>query len=144
MFAKFTSRWYKFSLFQTLLHVILFPYVGFVDDIIEPRATRKQICMDLDMLASKKLGNPWKKHANMPLWSQGHLLYPGLSLPPCILITHNAVDFVSFLLDSFIFICQKLDKGGVYMHYVMIYVFIVTVAVWLNKCWVNWFESLDW
>lgn len=40
---------------------------GFVDDIIEPRATRKQICIDLDMLASKKLGNPWKKHANMPL-----------------------------------------------------------------------------
>ncbi|WAR28003.1 PCCB-like protein [Mya arenaria] len=40
---------------------------GFVDDIIEPRTTRKQICQDLDVLASKKLVNPWKKHANMPL-----------------------------------------------------------------------------
>lgn len=82
---------FKFSVFHRLS--ILFPSLGFVDDIIEPRATRKQICIDLDMLASKKLGNPWKKHANMPLWSQGLLLYPGLSLPPCILITHSAVDF---------------------------------------------------
>ena len=40
---------------------------GFVDDIIEPRTTRKQICLDLDILANKKLENPWKKHANMPL-----------------------------------------------------------------------------
>ncbi|KAL4219900.1 hypothetical protein ACF0H5_020312 [Mactra antiquata] len=40
---------------------------GFVDDIIEPRTTRRQICLDLDVLASKKLDNPWKKHANMPL-----------------------------------------------------------------------------
>ncbi|CAG0895003.1 unnamed protein product [Darwinula stevensoni] len=40
---------------------------GFVDDIIEPRTTRKRICMDLTILAAKKLTNPWKKHANMPL-----------------------------------------------------------------------------
>ncbi|KAH3804221.1 hypothetical protein DPMN_132503 [Dreissena polymorpha] len=26
-----------------------------------------QICQDLDVLASKRLENPWKKHANMPL-----------------------------------------------------------------------------
>lgn len=89
-FAEFI--WLFFS-FQSSINSILFPSLGFVDDIIEPRATRKQICIDLDMLASKKLGNPWKKHANMPLWSQGLSLYPGLSLPPCILITHSAVDF---------------------------------------------------
>ncbi|XP_064614857.1 propionyl-CoA carboxylase beta chain, mitochondrial-like [Liolophura sinensis] len=40
---------------------------GFVDDIIEPNMTRKRICQDLDVLASKKLKNPWKKHANIPL-----------------------------------------------------------------------------
>ncbi|KAG7176976.1 Propionyl-CoA carboxylase beta chain-like [Homarus americanus] len=40
---------------------------GFVDDIIEPRTTRRRICQDLDKLASKKLSNPWKKHANIPL-----------------------------------------------------------------------------
>lgn len=40
---------------------------GFVDDIIEPRATRRKICEDLQVLSSKKLKNPWKKHANMPL-----------------------------------------------------------------------------
>ncbi|XP_060606377.1 propionyl-CoA carboxylase beta chain, mitochondrial-like [Ruditapes philippinarum] len=40
---------------------------GFVDDIIEPRTTRRRICLDLDVLASKKRENPWKKHANMPL-----------------------------------------------------------------------------
>ncbi|XP_061599838.1 propionyl-CoA carboxylase beta chain, mitochondrial [Cololabis saira] len=40
---------------------------GFVDDIIEPATTRKKICDDLDVLASKKQVNPWKKHANIPL-----------------------------------------------------------------------------
>ncbi|KAL7641108.1 UNVERIFIED_CONTAM: hypothetical protein RMT77_008245 [Armadillidium vulgare] len=40
---------------------------GFVDDIIEPRSTRRRICQDLDRLSSKKLSNPWKKHANIPL-----------------------------------------------------------------------------
>uniref|UniRef100_A0A3B5M652 Propionyl-CoA carboxylase beta chain, mitochondrial n=1 Tax=Xiphophorus couchianus TaxID=32473 RepID=A0A3B5M652_9TELE len=40
---------------------------GFVDDIIEPATTRKKICSDLEVLASKKQVNPWKKHANIPL-----------------------------------------------------------------------------
>ncbi|XP_050722736.1 propionyl-CoA carboxylase beta chain, mitochondrial-like [Eriocheir sinensis] len=40
---------------------------GFVDDIIEPRTTRRRICQDLDKLATKKLTNPPKKHANIPL-----------------------------------------------------------------------------
>uniref|UniRef100_A0A673BCH4 Propionyl-CoA carboxylase beta chain, mitochondrial n=1 Tax=Sphaeramia orbicularis TaxID=375764 RepID=A0A673BCH4_9TELE len=40
---------------------------GFVDDIIEPSTTRKKICRDLEVLASKKQVNPWKKHANIPL-----------------------------------------------------------------------------
>jgi acetyl-CoA carboxylase carboxyltransferase component len=43
------------------------PCPGFVDDIIEPSTTRKRICRDLEVLASKKQVNPWKKHANMPL-----------------------------------------------------------------------------
>merc|ERR1711879_358200 len=40
---------------------------GYVDDIIEPRITRRRICQDLDLLATKELKNPWKKHANIPL-----------------------------------------------------------------------------
>merc|ERR1711970_1199356 len=40
---------------------------GYVDDIIEPVETRKRIAMDLDLLENKKLTNPKKKHANMPL-----------------------------------------------------------------------------
>lgn len=40
---------------------------GFVDDIIEPRVTRRRICQDLSVLASKKMTNPWKKHGNIPL-----------------------------------------------------------------------------
>uniref|UniRef100_A0A8C3B0S0 Propionyl-CoA carboxylase beta chain, mitochondrial n=1 Tax=Cyclopterus lumpus TaxID=8103 RepID=A0A8C3B0S0_CYCLU len=40
---------------------------GFVDDIIEPSTTRRRICRDLEVLASKKQLNPWKKHANIPL-----------------------------------------------------------------------------
>ncbi|CAF1041480.1 unnamed protein product [Adineta ricciae] len=40
---------------------------GFVDDIIEPNTTRQRICRDLALLANKKLKNPKKKHANIPL-----------------------------------------------------------------------------
>ncbi|XP_064394246.1 propionyl-CoA carboxylase beta chain, mitochondrial-like [Halichondria panicea] len=40
---------------------------GFVDDIIFPRETRKRICEDLELLASKKQSLPWKKHSNIPL-----------------------------------------------------------------------------
>jgi propionyl-CoA carboxylase beta chain len=40
---------------------------GFVDDIIEPHTTRQRICHDLQLLTSKKLKNPKKKHANIPL-----------------------------------------------------------------------------
>ncbi|GAB6019953.1 hypothetical protein CHUAL_001482 [Chamberlinius hualienensis] len=40
---------------------------GFVDNIIEPRLTRKLICESLGILSQKKLTNPWKKHANIPL-----------------------------------------------------------------------------
>uniref|UniRef100_A0A8C6QHJ5 Propionyl-CoA carboxylase beta chain, mitochondrial n=1 Tax=Nannospalax galili TaxID=1026970 RepID=A0A8C6QHJ5_NANGA len=40
---------------------------GFVDDIIQPSYTRARICCDLDVLASKKVHRPWRKHANIPL-----------------------------------------------------------------------------
>lgn len=40
---------------------------GFVDDIIEPRTTRKMLCRDLRLLQSKDLKNPPKKHGNIPL-----------------------------------------------------------------------------
>jgi len=40
---------------------------GYIDDIISPSYTRKQICRDLKMLATKESTNPPKKHDNMPL-----------------------------------------------------------------------------
>ena len=40
---------------------------GFVDDIIQPSSTRALICCDLEVLASKKVHRPWRKHANIPL-----------------------------------------------------------------------------
>jgi propionyl-CoA carboxylase beta chain len=40
---------------------------GFVDDIIEPRFTRRRLCQDLDLLRKKDLKNPNKKHGNIPL-----------------------------------------------------------------------------
>ncbi|TKR81779.1 hypothetical protein L596_015600 [Steinernema carpocapsae] len=40
---------------------------GYIDDIIEPRTTRRRICEDLKMLESKELKNPKKKHGNIPL-----------------------------------------------------------------------------
>jgi methylmalonyl-CoA decarboxylase subunit alpha len=47
------------------------PYVaagrGYVDDIIEPARTRFRIIRALEMCATKKDGNPPKKHGNIPL-----------------------------------------------------------------------------
>ena len=41
--------------------------LGFIDDVIMPRNTRRRICRALRLLENKKLDNPWKKHANIPL-----------------------------------------------------------------------------
>jgi len=41
--------------------------LGFIDDVVMPRNTRRRICRALKMLDNKKLENPWKKHANIPL-----------------------------------------------------------------------------
>ena len=47
------------------------PYVaadrGFVDEVIEPRQTRRKIIAGLDMTRSKRDKNPPKKHGNIPL-----------------------------------------------------------------------------
>ena len=41
--------------------------IGYVDDIIAPRDTRKRLIGDLEMLKNKKLENPARKHGNIPL-----------------------------------------------------------------------------
>ncbi len=41
--------------------------LGFLDDVIQPRETRKKIAKSLQMLESKTLKNPWRKHGNIPL-----------------------------------------------------------------------------
>lgn len=41
--------------------------LGFIDDVIDPSATRAHLCRDLSMLKHKTLENPWKKHDNIPL-----------------------------------------------------------------------------
>ena len=47
------------------------PYVaakkGYIDDIIEPAQTRSRIIRALEMLATKRVSNPPKKHGNIPL-----------------------------------------------------------------------------
>jgi propionyl-CoA carboxylase beta chain len=40
---------------------------GFLDDVIMPSATRPRIARALAMLRDKRLENPWKRHANIPL-----------------------------------------------------------------------------
>ncbi|MDJ0955276.1 MAG: acyl-CoA carboxylase subunit beta [Arenicellales bacterium] len=40
---------------------------GFIDDVIMPRDTRARVCHSFSMLRHKKLDNPWRKHANIPL-----------------------------------------------------------------------------
>jgi propionyl-CoA carboxylase beta chain len=47
------------------------PYVaadrGFIDEVIEPRHTRRKIIAGLDMARTKRDKNPPKKHGNIPL-----------------------------------------------------------------------------
>ncbi len=47
------------------------PYVaaarGMVDDVIDPRETRKKLKSTLEMLRTKKEHRPPKKHGNIPL-----------------------------------------------------------------------------
>ncbi|MCA9601559.1 MAG: methylmalonyl-CoA carboxyltransferase, partial [Myxococcales bacterium] len=41
--------------------------LGFIDEVIYPRTTRKRIVQSLEMLAEKRDVNPPKKHGNPPL-----------------------------------------------------------------------------
>jgi propionyl-CoA carboxylase beta chain len=41
--------------------------LGYLDDVIMPRETRRRIIRALMTLKNKKLENPWKKHDNIPL-----------------------------------------------------------------------------
>ncbi len=41
--------------------------LGYLDDVIMPRETRKRIARALKGLRTKQLSNPWKKHDNIPL-----------------------------------------------------------------------------
>ena len=47
------------------------PYIaaerGFIDEIIEPKYTRKKLITALRMLDTKRDTNPPKKHGNIPL-----------------------------------------------------------------------------
>ena len=40
---------------------------GYIDDVIMPHGTRRRIIQSLEMLKSKQLENPWRKHGNIPL-----------------------------------------------------------------------------
>jgi len=40
---------------------------GYIDEVIQPRNTRRRICRALNMLRNKTVENPWKKHDNIPL-----------------------------------------------------------------------------
>jgi propionyl-CoA carboxylase beta chain len=41
--------------------------LGYIDDVIKPRGTRKRIVRALKSLKGKQISNPWKKHDNIPL-----------------------------------------------------------------------------
>jgi len=41
--------------------------LGYIDDVIKPRETRRRIIRALKSLKGKVLENPWKKHDNIPL-----------------------------------------------------------------------------
>ena len=40
---------------------------GFIDEVIDPKDTKKRLTAALEMLSGKKSDTPWKKHGNIPL-----------------------------------------------------------------------------
>jgi len=52
---------------QRLANPIVAAEYGYLDNIIDPRDTRRHICESLEILATKKINDPWKKHGNIPL-----------------------------------------------------------------------------
>ena len=40
---------------------------GFVDAVLDPSETRQRLCEDLEVLDTKKIERPWRKHGNIPL-----------------------------------------------------------------------------
>jgi len=40
---------------------------GFIDEVIQPRSTRKRVCRAFAALRGKRVDRPWKKHDNIPL-----------------------------------------------------------------------------
>ncbi len=40
---------------------------GFIDEVIQPRSTRRRVARAFASLRGKQLANPWKKHDNIPL-----------------------------------------------------------------------------
>ncbi len=40
---------------------------GFIDEVIQPKSTRKRVARAFASLRGKRLQNPWKKHDNIPL-----------------------------------------------------------------------------
>ena len=40
---------------------------GFIDEVIQPRSTRRRVARAFASLRNKQLTNPWKKHDNIPL-----------------------------------------------------------------------------
>ena len=41
--------------------------LGFIDEVIQPKSTRKRVSRAFAALRGKQLKNPWKKHDNIPL-----------------------------------------------------------------------------
>jgi propionyl-CoA carboxylase beta chain len=40
---------------------------GFIDEVIQPRSTRRRVSRAFAALRTKKVELPWKKHDNIPL-----------------------------------------------------------------------------
>ena len=40
---------------------------GFIDEVIQPRSTRRRVCRAFASLRTKAVRMPWKKHDNIPL-----------------------------------------------------------------------------
>lgn len=52
---------------ETFLSPFRAAELGYIDEVIQPRSTRKRICRALSLTQDKTTQTPWKKHGNLPL-----------------------------------------------------------------------------
>ena len=71
MAAAFSAAQFRVAKVEEFRSKFASPYIaaqrGYIDEVIEPRVTRRKLIAGLRMLENKRDSNPARKHGNIPL-----------------------------------------------------------------------------